>query len=102
MFSRLTRACGQRAGGGFALRRAGKDLGSGRHIKGKQQPRQGIARHEGKAAPTRATLDKFNRGFGRSPRFDAEKSLDRENKRNDFCVLGFFRFGRSEIFENRA
>jgi hypothetical protein len=76
--------------------------GIGQAYQGKQQPRQGIARHEGKAALTRATLDKFNRGFGRSPRFDAEKSLDRENKRNDFCVLGFFRFGRSEIFENRA
>jgi hypothetical protein len=52
--------CGHRARGGLALRlagaRLGKDPGSGRCTKGKQQPWQGIASYEGKAAPTRATL----------------------------------------------
>jgi hypothetical protein len=57
--------CGHRARGGLALRlagaRLGKDPESGRCTKDKQQPWQGIASYEGKAAPTRATLDKFNR-----------------------------------------
>jgi hypothetical protein len=65
--SRLTRACGHRARGGFALRlagaRLGKDPGSGECTKGKQQLGQGIASYGGKAAPTRATRNKFNRGL---------------------------------------
>ena len=86
--SRLTRACGHRARGGFALRltgaRLGKDPESGRCARGKQTLWQGIASYGGKAAPTRATLQQFDRGLAVLSDFGAEKSLDLAIERNDF------------------
>ncbi len=97
--------CGHRARGGLALRlagtRLGKDPGSGGCTKGKQRHRQGIASHEGKAAPTRATLKRVRSRVGCSQRIDAEKSLDRgRSSETIFCVLEILDFGQSEISEN--
>jgi hypothetical protein len=97
-YSRLTRACGHRARGGLALRlagaRLGKDPGSGRCAKGKQQHWQGIASYEGKAAPTRATLQRVQPRFDGSQRSGAEKSLDRKIERNEFLPFWNFEFQR--------
>jgi len=103
--SRLTRACGHRARGGLALRlagaRLGKDPGSGRCTKGKQQLRQGIASYGGKAAPTRATLQQFNRSLTVLSDFAPKSRSISRSSETIFAVLTFWFFADQKISENR-
>ena len=100
---RSARVCGHRARGGLALRLAGAGLGKYPEV-GRVCQRvsstlgQGIARYDGKAAPTRATLHQAR--SGKRAFSAAEKSLDRGRSSETIsCSFPFSRFLVSTTFK---
>ena len=99
--SRLTRACRHRAWA--ALPFGSLVLASGKPRSWAGVPRvsrrlgQGIASYEGKAAPTRATLQRGSGRFECSQRAGAEKSLDPRSSETIFPLFNFRDFAKSRF-----